>query len=309
MKKQKKLSYLFVGLAIFLRGSITAVGKLVLQDMDHFQILFLTSVVAMFSLFFIALFQWKLPIIKQYKLKDYLCFAGIGFLGVFLSLVLEYGGLMLAPAQEAGVIIGTRPIWVVVFSIIILREKFSFRKIFAILLGFVGIYVVMSQWHLLDFSFWHLKGNMLSMVGAMVYGLFSVLGKKLNYDQITSIMFYFAFSLIFTIPTMILFSSIPSLTLQWTLGVLRLGIFSTGLGYFFWFLALKHGDTAKMSNLIFLGWFLSLVFIYFLLGEKILLSSIIGLIIILAGIVLQSVNFNKKNIPSDDNLRKIHRER
>lgn len=56
----------------------------------------------------------------------------------------------------------------------------------------------------------------------------------------------------------------------------------------FWLLALKYGDTAKISNLIFITPFLSLVYIYFLLGEKILLSSVIGLVLIVLGIVIQS---------------------
>jgi drug/metabolite transporter (DMT)-like permease len=49
-----------------------------------------------------------------------------------------------------------------------------------------------------------------------------------------------------------------------------------------------------MSNIIFLTPFVSLVYIYFLLDEKILISSIIGLIIIVLWIIIQSLN--KKSI-------------
>jgi len=54
-------------------------------------------------------------------------------------------------------------------------------------------------------------------------------------------------------------------------------------------LALKHGDTAKISNLIFMTPFLSLIYIHFLLGEKVLLLSIVGLVFIVAGILIQSI--------------------
>ena len=42
-----------------------------------------------------------------------------------------------------------------------------------------------------------------------------------------------------------------------------------------------------MSNLIFISPFLSLVFIYFILGEVILPSTYVGLVLIIAGLWLQ----------------------
>lgn len=62
-----------------------------------------------------------------------------------------------------------------------------------------------------------------------------------------------------------------------------------GITYIFWFKALEHGKTSIISNLLFLVPFISLVYIYLFLGEKILISSFIGLVVILIGVVIQSV--------------------
>jgi drug/metabolite transporter (DMT)-like permease len=48
-------------------------------------------------------------------------------------------------------------------------------------------------------------------------------------------------------------------------------------------------STAKISNLIFISPFLSLIFIYFLLNEKILPSTFIGLGLIISGLALQQL--------------------
>ncbi len=69
------------------------------------------------------------------------------------------------------------------------------------------------------------------------------------------------------------------------------GFFINGVTYVFWFKALK-APTHIVSNLLYLTPFLSLVYIHFLLGEKILITSFIGLLIIAFGIILQSIKLN-----------------
>lgn len=60
-----------------------------------------------------------------------------------------------------------------------------------------------------------------------------------------------------------------------------------GITFIVWLSALKKSQTtAHISNLIFLSPFLSLIYIHFLVGEEILLSTIAGLALIIAGIFL-----------------------
>lgn len=287
-----KLSYIYVTLAVFLWASTPAVGKLMLKNLNNLQVLFYTSLIASVSLFIIVLFQKKIHTIKKYKLQDYWHFAYMGFIGVFLYYVFLFAGLMFAPAQEASIVNYTWPIWVVIFAMIHLKEECNFKKMLAILLGFVGVYVVITKGDILSFSVASIKGDIFAFAGAISYGIFSVLGKNQKYDKFTSMMFYYAFTFIFITISNLIFSEIPKISLYELAGLTWLGTFTSGLAFVFWFLALKHGDTAKMSNIVFLTPFLSLVYIYFLLGEKILFSSLSGLILIILGIIIQS--YNKK---------------
>jgi drug/metabolite transporter (DMT)-like permease len=72
------------------------------------------------------------------------------------------------------------------------------------------------------------------------------------------------------------------------LGATYVGIFEMGITFVIWLKALKFSKTtARVSNLIYLSPFLSLVFIYLSVGEQILFSTVIGLILIVVGIFVQ----------------------
>ena len=289
MNREKK-SYIYVFLAVLLWASVAAVGKLALRDMDNIQVLFLSSLMATVGLFFITVFRKKLNLIKKYRFKDYFIFAGMGFVGIFLYHIFLYGGLMLAPAQEAFLVNYTWPIWVVIFASIFLKEKIGLKKISAILLSFFGVYIVVTNGQIFNFSIQHLPGNTMALAGAFSYGLFSILGKRFNYDRTTSMLFYFVFTSLFLIPTIFIFSEIPAITFNNFLYAFWLGLFTNALAFIFWFKALEYGNITKMANIIFLTPFFSIVYIYFLVGEDILFSSIIGLVLIVSGIAIQTLS-------------------
>ena len=55
----------------------------------------------------------------------------------------------------------------------------------------------------------------------------------------------------------------------------------------------KAENTAKVSNLIFMSPFLSLIFIYLFLGEQIHPTTLIGLGLIVTGLIIQKVATKK----------------
>lgn len=284
---KSKLAYLYVGLVIILWSSTPAVAKLLLNNLDSFQVLFFISLAASLTLLLVAIFQNKLQIALKYDLKDYFHFAYMGCLGIFLYYLFMFGSLALIPAQEYTAVNYLWPILLVIFASAILREKFTPLNVLAMILSFFGVYIVVSQGDLLNLTFSNWVGVLLAFLGAASYGLFSVLGKKHDYDKLTSVMFYWVFSFVFASLAVLIFSSIRTPTLYEAVGLLWIGGAAGGIAYVFWFLALKHGDTLKISNVAYLTPFVALVYIQLLLGEKILLSSVVGLIILVAGISLQ----------------------
>jgi drug/metabolite transporter (DMT)-like permease len=76
---------------------------------------------------------------------------------------------------------------------------------------------------------------------------------------------------------------------QGVLGGAYVGAFEMGFTFVLWLSALKlTTSTARIANLIFLAPFLSLVFIHFVLGEHVVFATVIGLVLIVGGLLLQS---------------------
>jgi len=77
-------------------------------------------------------------------------------------------------------------------------------------------------------------------------------------------------------------------SLEGILGCVYVGIVEMGVAFVLWLKALQLSETtAKVSNLIFLSPFISLIFIGLVVGERILPSSIVGLAFIAGGIFIQ----------------------
>ncbi|MFA7000387.1 MAG: DMT family transporter [Candidatus Paceibacterota bacterium] len=138
----KNKAYLYALSATILWGSSAAVIKLLLKNLNSIQILLFVSGIASVNLLLIALFQNKIPIIKNYKLKDYFNFAYMGFIGVFIYYLFLYLALSYLKAQEAFIINYLWPMMIVLFAIPILGEKLTFKKIMAIILSFVGVVII-----------------------------------------------------------------------------------------------------------------------------------------------------------------------
>ena len=75
---------------------------------------------------------------------------------------------------------------------------------------------------------------------------------------------------------------------QAVIGVTYIGIFEMGVAYVLWLIGLQLSTTtAKVSNLLFIAPFISLVIIHLVVGEPLLWTTFAGLAFVSAGIVLQ----------------------
>ena len=75
---------------------------------------------------------------------------------------------------------------------------------------------------------------------------------------------------------------------QGTVGGIYIGLFEMGITFLIWMTALEWSTTtARISNMIFLSPFLSLIFVHLILGEDITMSTVTGLIMIISGILTQ----------------------
>jgi drug/metabolite transporter (DMT)-like permease len=76
-----------------------------------------------------------------------------------------------------------------------------------------------------------------------------------------------------------------------------IGVFETGLTYVLWLKAMKwSNDNSRIGNLVFFAPFLSLVFVHFILKEKIFITTFLGLIFLVLGLLVQQYGKNRKKV-------------
>lgn len=283
-----KKNYIYAFLTVSVWSTMAATVKLVLSDIPNLEALSISSFVASLFLLMLNIANGSIKEIKKYSAKDYLTMAGLGFLGLFVYSALYYYGLSQLTSQEACIVNYLWPIMLVIFSSVILKEKFTVTKGIALFLSFLGVVILSSGIGSSE------TGNAFfgvasCIIAAACYGLFSVLNKKADYNQnISMTVMWFVVGVCSAILGLVTEEWVPIKGTQW-LGILWLGVFIDAVAYLLWALALKGAEnTARIANLAFLTPFLSLVVSAVLLDEQIQLRSIIALVFIVGGILLQS---------------------
>jgi len=282
-----KKEYLYAGFAILCWSTIATISKLLLGSLDSMQITFISSAFAFVFLLILNIFKGNMKMFKMYKASEYLVMSGIGILGIFIYHLLLYMGIDRMDASQAFIINYLWPIMSVLSACIILKEKMTLRKSIAILLSFVGVIIVTANGNLLSIGRDTLTGALYCIIAAVSYGLFSALNKKKDYDKYFSMMvFYFAATVV-SLAYILITKSTFTLDAMQVAGLAWMGVFTNAIAFTFWAIAIKIGDTAKVSNLAYITPFLSLVWTTLVLKEDFNPYSLIGLSVIVIGIFIQ----------------------
>jgi len=285
---KQKLAYAYSIIAVLIWSTVASAFKISLRYLDFLQLLFYASIVSIIILFVILLTQSKTKLLRRYSKEEYLHSALLGFLNPFLYYVVLFKAYSLLPAQEAQPLNYTWPIIVALLSIPLLKQKIGFKSVSAIVISFVGVLIVSTQGNVFVLHFSSPYGVLLAMSSAAIWALFWICNIRDERDDVAKLFLNFTFGFLFILISSPLFSGVTVPEITGLLGAVYVGLFEMGITYVIWLKALKSsGRAAQVSNFIYLVPFLSLMEIHFIVGEEILLSTIVGLIFIVAGTMLE----------------------
>jgi len=290
MDNQKK-AYSFSILAVILWSTVASAFKLSLRHVDYLELLLYASFFSTLIIFIVLILQRKLHLLRTYSRKDFLFAALLGFLNPFLYYIVLIKAYSILPAQEAITLNYTWPLMLVLLSIPLLKQKIKFLSIVAIIISFLGVIIIATRGNVSGLSFTNIKGDLLPLSSAVIWALFWIFSLKDKHDVVVKLFVSFCFGLFFSIVLIFIRSSLVGFSLPNIKGILGsayVGFFEMGLTFIVWLSALKYAKTtAQVSNFIYITPFLSLLVVSIIVGERILFSTIIGLVFIIAGIVLQ----------------------
>ena len=284
----RALSYLNLALCILLWASIPVASKKILAELNNLQMLFYSTVFSVIALGALVIWQRKVSSLTSYTLRDYAHLSWLGFLGAFLYYVLLYGAFARTSAAEGFVLAYTWPILISLLAVPLLGQRITPARLLAIAISFSGVVAIVTRGRMVEFQMENSAGNILALCGAFVFALFSIQGKKTNYDLTIAAFVYFCAAL-FCAGAAIAFTGVMPLPSPNVWGwILYNGLLVNGISYLFWFKALEHGDTFVVSNLLYLTPAISLPLVRLFLNEPVHASAVSGLVLIIFGIILQS---------------------
>jgi drug/metabolite transporter (DMT)-like permease len=197
------------------------------------------------------------------------------------------------PAQVAQPINYTWAIVLTLLSMVILKQRMTIRDLLAAAICYTGVVVIASQgeWHLDSIA--QPLGIVLALASTLIWAIYWIVNMRDQREPLLALCLNFLCAVPMALAACLLFSD-PLVGFGVGLGAaVYIGIFEMGLAFLCWSQALRLAvNTSRVSNLIFLAPFLSLLLIHYVLGEPIYTSTFIGLGVIVAGLLLQKSALN-----------------
>ncbi len=287
MPNQKK-AYIFAVLAVICWSTVATAFKIALKNCDFLQLLFFSSLVSSMVLFLILILQRKLFLISNMTRSSLLLSVILGFLNPFLYYTVLFKAYSVLPAQEAMTLNYTWPVMLALLAVPLLKQKLTLKSLLAVLISFIGIFIISTKGNPMEFNFSNALGDGLAIGSSVIWALFWIYNVKDKKDNVVKLFLNFLSGCLFSGILMLLFSDFSKISLNALPSVVYIGVFEMSITFVFWLSALKYSArTDKVSQLIFLSPFISLIFIHFIIGENIVISTLIGLVFIILGIIIQ----------------------
>ena len=289
-------AYLFAGISIFFWSTVASAFKLSLRHLEPIQLVLYSTFFSICVLFFLVVYQGKLNLVKNFTRADLKKCLLLGFLNPCLYYIILFKGYDALPAQEAMVINFSWPVMLVILSIPILKQTIDIKSFLSIIVCYFGVVIIATNGNISSLQFENPFGVFLMLSSTVIWSLFWLFNTKNSHDSMVSLFLIFVFSFPFILGFVVLTNSFVIPSIEGVIGSIYIGFFEMGICLVLWQSALKISTTvSRIASLVFITPFLSLIILYFILGERILLSTVAGILLICGGLILQKY-FTKKAI-------------
>ncbi|HEC42428.1 MAG TPA: DMT family transporter [Bacteroides sp.] len=286
----QKRAYLYAGIAIFFWSTIATAFKIGLQEINLIQFLFFASWTSFLILLIINVYKGNLKKISDLGLKEIALSAFMGALNPFAYYLILFRAYELLPAQVAQPLNMIWPIVLVFFSVIFLGQKFRAISFLALFISFIGVYFISTQGDPWSFQVKAPLGVALAAGSSIIWSAYWILNVKKGGDETFQLGLNFFFAAIFISLLLLAIDGFQNLSLLGTGLAVYSGVFEMGITFLLWIKAMKLSKSNdRISNLVYIAPFLSLIFIFFLVGEQIYVTSLAGLSLIVLGILLEKI--------------------
>ena len=260
------------------------------KDVGPFAASFLRFAIAsVFLLFITWRVDGKLPAIKKAQIIPIIL---LGMTGVFAYNVLFFKGLKIIEAGRASLIIANNPIFITLFASYFFKEKLNPIKVTGIIISVIGAIIVISRGNFIELLNGNVGwGELYIFCCVLTWVAYTLIGKAVMTDlsPLVSVSYSSAVGAVALFVPAYFEGMMRDLvhysTADW-FGIFYLGFFGTVLGFVWYYQGIKIIGPMKASQFINFVPISAVLLAFFMLGESITLSLLVGTIFVISGVYL-----------------------
>lgn len=264
--------------------STVATGfKLGLQHLQPQQLLLAGT---MFSL---ALFTLVIPRVHSNITSKSQVFSAalFGLLNPLLYYLVLFEAYSRLPAHIAQPLNYMWAITLAILAVPILKQRLNLKTSLGIVIGYIGVVVLVTKGQMVDFEHFDAMGILLALASTLIWAVYWLYSVK----QTMHSFWFLWIGFMSAAPLMIIYclftSGLPELNTHTLIYGMWIGLIEMGFAFLLWHFAVSNTtNVARLSQLIFISPFISLLLIHFILNEAIHESAILGLILIVIGLYI-----------------------
>lgn len=285
-------------------GGMYVVSDIVLGVIPPFTLLSLRLVMGVLVL---LPFVWRVTPFRQMTRQQGLALLGVGVVGFGFSVGAQFVGTDKSTAMNGSLITSASPAFIVLFAVLLLRERLTLWRLGAIALATVGVLIIINPANA-EFGSETFLGDVVLAFAALTWGLYSVLVRRVSANQNTLTVTWFAFlgGLCITLPASIL--ELPSRPIGAIdggvlLGILYLGVVSTAVAMWLWNRAFALVEASIASLFFFAQPLVGALLSTLVLAQPMTPALWVGGALIGVGVVLALFAPQEARLPQTDNLQ------
>ncbi|WP_458525343.1 DMT family transporter [Onishia taeanensis] len=280
--------------AVGLWSTVATAFKVALGEMSPLELMWIAALV---SWALMGLLVWRKGHLRQALSQGWRTALWAGLMNPVAYYLVLFAAYDRLPGQEAMALNYTWALAMAFLAVPILGQRLTRIDILAGLIAYGGVWTIATRGAVFDVAFADPLGVGLALASTLLWALYWLLNARDRRAPLVAQWQNFSVGLpVFTA----LIALGPGFEWYGWKGVsagVYVGLFEMGIAFVLWQLAVRGiSRTAKVANLIFLSPPISLLLLHLVIGEPILGSTLVGLVLILAGLGLQQ--WQKTAVPA-----------
>ncbi len=300
------IGYLYMFLGIFFFATIEITAKII-TSFSKLQQHFFRIILGVLIISIMIYFRRENIHPLKYLRDHWKLIIGAAIIWITIASPVYFFALNFTKASTAALLLASNPIIVSIGSMLLLGESKTKIKFVAVIIGFLGALIIITEFQFGSFEIEEIIGNLLVFFAVFGYSLYTLLSiyitKKAissedhsfssikNFDLALEFNFWgFLFGVIFLIPffllDLIIINPISIISGVDVILLLYLGIMSTGVAYILYTLGINKVEPSRGVLLFYSKPIIAMLLAWLFLQESLTIYFIIGFCLIFSAVVI-----------------------